>query len=103
MPLLVATSGTHPSHDRRVDQDAPRTARAPGPQSPPLAPGAPVFLDVHAAVGHENAASAASDVNDLAAASALVTQLVGQLASQSPDATPAQRSPSPQAVLSLLR
>jgi hypothetical protein len=64
--------------------------------------GAPVFLDVHAAVGNENAASAASDVNDLAAASALVNQLVSQLASRPPDAAPAQRSPSPQAVLSLL-
>jgi hypothetical protein len=61
-----------------------------------------VLVDVHAAIGNENAASAASNLSDLAAAESLVKQLASQLAGGPASATPAQRSPSPQAVLSLL-
>jgi hypothetical protein len=108
MSVQIATNSiqTHSSHDRRVEQDA-AAGRTPAGASSPVSssqasPDGAVVVDVNAAIGNENAASAASDVNHLAAAEALVSQLVSQLAGQPAGASSAQSSPSPQAVLSLL-
>jgi hypothetical protein len=100
VPLPIVSDGlqtARSSQDPRVDD-----YRRAGSQSLPAPAGAAVLVDVNAAVGQQNSASAASDLGHLAAANTLVKQLVAQLASQPAGAHPAQRSPSPQAVLSLL-
>jgi hypothetical protein len=104
--LQIATNGiqtAHSSPDHRVEQDAAggqgRSGGAPSAQSPDSA----VVVDVNAAIGNENLASAASEVTHLAAAAKLVSELVAQMAAQPASASSAQSSPSPQAVLSLLR
>jgi len=95
---ILTNQPSQSPHDNRVSGGA----RAASPQAPAAPADSAVVVDVHAAIGNENAASAATDVHDLAAAGALMSQLVSQIADQPASAHSAQNAPSPQAVLSLL-
>ena len=109
MSVQIATHGNEAASSptrHRVQQDAAaratQPAGSPAAADPQTSTGGAVIVDVNAAISNENAASAASDVNQLAAAAALVSQLVSQMAGEPAAASSAQGSPSPQAVLSLL-
>ena len=107
MSVNISPNGANaaqPSADPRIAQYANGGRTRPGASASPASATADsaVHVDVTAAVGRQNAASAATDVNDLAAAQTLVKQLVSQLSGQPAGAGSTPGSPSPRAVLSLL-